>query len=183
MGKYESAIREFAEARELSVQLDDRQGVAFADLHDCIARIELGQLQRAASECNHALSGFTAAHSADEVRSAGAAGAHRSGNATPTRRRHAQPRYRSGWSGSAAERVASLYQWRAARQRLLGQLQRRLHDLSSMCGRYEAANDMERSKAAAALRAPFRTGSENRAQCAIETRAGNFKGAGAASGA
>src|SRR5579863_8341600 len=68
MGKYASAIQEFAEARKLSVQLNDTQGVAFADLHDCTARIELGQLQRAALECNQALRGFTAAHSADEVK-------------------------------------------------------------------------------------------------------------------
>src|SRR6266446_3281951 len=70
MGKYASAIEEFAEARKLSVQSNDTQGVAFADLHDCTARIELGQLQRAALECDHALRGFTAAHSADEVKDA-----------------------------------------------------------------------------------------------------------------
>src|SRR5712672_4169369 len=68
MGKYSSAIGEFAEARKLSVQMHDTQGVAFADLHDCTARLELGQLQHAARECNQALRAFRAAHSADEVK-------------------------------------------------------------------------------------------------------------------
>src|SRR5882672_3780026 len=39
MGQYQSAIDEFTEARKLSVQLKDTQGVAFADLFDCSARI------------------------------------------------------------------------------------------------------------------------------------------------
>src|SRR5258708_32924679 len=68
MGKYESAIGEFAEARRLSVQWNDTQGVSFADLHDCTARVELGQLERAALECNLALRGFTAAHSSEAVK-------------------------------------------------------------------------------------------------------------------
>jgi len=85
MGKYGPAIGEFAEARKLSVQLNDAQGVAFADLNDCTARIELGQTQRAALECNHALRGFTAAHSADEVKMPWRCWPHRSGNGHATR--------------------------------------------------------------------------------------------------
>jgi len=69
MGKYGSAIGEFAEARKLSVQLNDARAWRFADLNDCTARIEL----RSNAALPHwsaiiALRGFTAAHSADEVR-------------------------------------------------------------------------------------------------------------------
>ena len=162
MGKYESAIREFAEARELSVQLDDRQGVAFADLHDCIARIELGQLQRAASECNHALSGFTAAHSADEVKETLAllaridlANGH-ADKALATLNKVLD----QGGADLLPSRVASLYQWRARANASLGNYSGAYIDLSEYVRRYEAANDMERSKAAAALRARFETDRE-----------------------
>jgi len=162
MGKYESAIREFAEARELSVQLNDRQGVAFADLHDCTARIELGQLQRAASECNHALRGFTAAHSADEVKETLAllaridlANGH-ADRALATLNKVLD----QGGADLLPSRVASLYQWRARANAALGNYGGAYIDLAEYVRRYEAANDMERSKAAAALRARFETDRE-----------------------
>jgi diguanylate cyclase (GGDEF)-like protein len=162
MGKYESAIGEFAEARELSVQLNDRQGVAFADLHDCTARIELGQLQRAASECNHALRGFTAAHSADEVKETLAllaridlANGH-ADRALATLNKVLD----QGGADLLPSRVASLYQWRARANAALGNYGGAYIDLAEYVRRYEAANDMERSKAAAALRARFGTDRE-----------------------
>src|ERR1700675_3489504 len=43
MGKHAEAIDQFVEARKLSAQLDDSQGVAFADVHICEARIDLGE--------------------------------------------------------------------------------------------------------------------------------------------
>jgi diguanylate cyclase (GGDEF)-like protein len=162
MGNYESAIGEFAEARELSVQLNDRQGVAFADLHDCTARIELGQLQRAASGCNHALSGFTAAHSADEVKETLAllaridlANGH-ADKALATLNKVLD----QGGADLLPSRVASLYQWRARANASLGNYGGAYIDLSEYVRRYEAANDVERSKAAAALRARFETDRE-----------------------
>jgi len=162
MGKYESAIGEFVEARELSVQLNDRQGVAFADLHDCTARIELGQLQRAASECNHALRGFTAAHSADEVKETLAllaridlANGH-ADRALATLNKVLD----QGGADLLPSRVASLYQWRARADAALGNYSGAYIDLAEYVRRYEAANDMERSKAAAALRARFETDRE-----------------------
>ena len=69
-GQYTSAIGEFTEARKLSIQVNDTLGIAFADLLNCTARIELGQLDLAAAECNSALRAFTAAHTADEVKEA-----------------------------------------------------------------------------------------------------------------
>jgi diguanylate cyclase (GGDEF)-like protein len=162
MGKYASAIGEFAEARKLSVQLNDTQGVAFADLHDCTARIELGQLQRAASECNHALRGFTAAHSADEVKDTLAllaridlANGHADKALTTLNEVLDQ-----GGADLLPSRVASLYQWRARANAALHNYREAYADLTEYARRYAAANDAERSKAAAALRARFETDRE-----------------------
>jgi diguanylate cyclase (GGDEF)-like protein len=162
MGKYGSAIGEFAEARKLSVQLNDAQGVAFADLNDCTARIELGQTQRAALECNHALRGFTAAHSADEVKDALAllaridlANGH-ADKALATLNKVLD----QGGADLLPSRVASLYQWRARANAALANYGAAYIDLTEYVRRYEAANDWERSKAAAALRARFETDRE-----------------------
>jgi diguanylate cyclase (GGDEF)-like protein len=162
MGKYASAIEEFAEARKLSVQLNDAQGVAFADLHDCTARIELGQLQRAALECNHALRGFTAAHSADEVKDALAllaridlANGH-ADKALATLNKVLD----QGGSDLLPGRVAALFQLRARANAALGNYGGAYIDLTEYVRRYAAANDVERSMAAAALRAQFETDRE-----------------------
>ena len=50
MQKYAQAIDEFDDARKLSAMLNDTQGVAFADVRVCEARIELGQLIKARSD-------------------------------------------------------------------------------------------------------------------------------------
>jgi diguanylate cyclase (GGDEF)-like protein len=162
MGKYASAIGEFAEARKLSVQLNDAQGVAFADLHDCTARIELGQLQRAALECNHALRGFTAAHSADEAKETLAllaridlANGH-ADKALATLNRVLD----QGGADLLPGRVAALFQLRARANAALGNYGGAYIDLTEYVRRYAAANDVERSKAAAAMRARFETDRE-----------------------
>jgi diguanylate cyclase (GGDEF)-like protein len=162
MGKYASAIGEFAEARKLSLQLNDAQGVAFADLHDCTARIELGQLQRAALECNHALRGFTAAHSADEVKDTLAllaridlANGH-ADKALATLNKVLD----QGGADLLPGRVAALFQLRARANAALGNYGGAYIDLTEYVRRYAAANDVERSMAAAALRAQFETDRE-----------------------
>src|SRR4029077_5645678 len=129
---------------------------------DCAARIELGQLQRAASECNHALSGFAAAHSADEGKDAEAllaridlANGH-ADKALATLNKVLD----QGGTDLLPSRVASLYQWRARANAALCNYGAAYIDLTEYVRRYEAANDVERSKAAAALRARFETDRE-----------------------
>jgi diguanylate cyclase (GGDEF)-like protein len=162
MGQYRSAIAEFTEARKLSVQLNDIQGVAFADLLDCTARIELGQPRRAASECNNALRTFTQAHSADEVKDTlgqlariDLADGHAE-KALDTLNRVLD----QGGADLLPSRVASLYQWRARANAALHNYRDAYTDLAEYARRYAAANDAERSKAAAALRARFETDRE-----------------------
>ena len=162
MGKYSSAIGEFAEARKLSVQLHDTQGVAFADLHDCDARVELGELQLAARECNEALRAFRAAHSADEVKDTLALLARidlasgRADKALVTLNQVLD----QGGADLLPSRVADLFQLRARANAALGNYSVAYIDLTEYVRRYAAANDVERSKAAAAFRARFETDRE-----------------------
>jgi diguanylate cyclase (GGDEF)-like protein len=65
MRNFAAAIRELQEARGLSVELGDQQGVAFTDLGLCQARTETGSLQAARSDCQKALDVFSASHSTD----------------------------------------------------------------------------------------------------------------------
>jgi diguanylate cyclase (GGDEF)-like protein len=119
-------------------------------------------MQRAALECNHALRGFTAAHSADEVKDALAllaridlANGH-ADKALATLNKVLD----QGGADLLPSRVASLYQWRARANAALGNYSAAYIDLTEYARRYEAANDVERSKAAAALRARFETDRE-----------------------
>jgi diguanylate cyclase (GGDEF)-like protein len=162
MGKYGAAIGEFTEARKLSVQLNDTQGVAFADLLDCNALIELGQLQRAASECNNALRAFTAAHSADEVKDTLALLARidlANGHADKALTTLNRVLDRDG-ADLLPSQVTSLYQWRARANAALHNYRDAYFDLTEYARRYAAANDTERSRAASALRTRFETDRE-----------------------
>jgi diguanylate cyclase (GGDEF)-like protein len=162
MKQYANAIEEFTEARKLSVQLHDVQGVAFADLLDCTARIELDQLDRAASACNSALRAFTVAHSADEMKETEGLLAR-----IDLAKGHAEKALNT-WNevldhegaDLLPSRVASLYQWRARANAALHNYRDAYADLTEYARRYAAANDAERTKAAAALRARFETDRE-----------------------
>jgi diguanylate cyclase (GGDEF)-like protein len=162
MGQYAAAIGEFTEARKLSVQLDDTQGVAFADLLDCTARIELGQLDLAASECDNALRAFTAGRSAGEVKETQGLLAR-----IDLANGHAEKALYTlnevldqGGADLLPSRVASLYQWRARANAALHNYRDAYTDLTEYVRLYAAANDAERSRAATALRARFETDQE-----------------------
>jgi len=162
MGRYPSAIEEFTEARKLSVQLNDTQGVAFADLFDCAARIELGQIERASAECDSALRTFAAARSADEVKETQAllARIELAGG-------HAQMALNTlnevldhGGTDLLPSRVASIYQSRARAYAALHNFRDAYADLTEYARRYAAANDAERAQSAAVMRARFETDRE-----------------------
>ncbi len=162
MGQYQSAIDEFTEARDLSVQLKDTQGVAFADLYDCSARIELGQLSRAASECNSALHAFAAVRSVDQVKEAQWLLARLDlarGHAEKALNTLNQVLDRDG-ADLLPGRVASIYQARARANAALHNFRDAYADLAEYARRTAAANDAERALAATAMRARFETDRE-----------------------
>jgi diguanylate cyclase (GGDEF)-like protein len=162
MKQYQSAIDEFTEARNLSVQLKDTQGVAFADLFDCSAHIELGQLSLAASECNSALGVFAASHSADEVKEAQWSLARidlATGHADKALNGLNQVLDKEGMD-LLPRRVASFYQTRAKANAALHNYRDAYADLAEYTRRYAAANDAERAQSAIVMRARFETDRE-----------------------
>jgi diguanylate cyclase len=162
MKQYAAAIAEFTEARKLSVQLHDTQGVAFADLLECTARIDLGQLSRAQLKCDDALRAFNAAHSADEIKETEGVIARielAKGHADKALKIWNEVLDHEG-ADLLPSRVAPLYQWRARANAALHNYRDAYADLTEYARRYAAANDAERTKAAAALRARFETDRE-----------------------
>jgi diguanylate cyclase (GGDEF)-like protein len=162
MDRFASAIDQFTEARKLSLEVNDVQGVAFADMLDCTARIELGQFERAAQVCDSAMRAFAVSHSADQVKETQALTA-RIDMATG----HAQRALETLDTVLDQEgadllpgRVADLYRWRARANASLHNYRDAYSDLAEYARRYATANDAERSKAAAALRARFETDRE-----------------------
>ncbi|MGO9930421.1 MAG: diguanylate cyclase [Steroidobacteraceae bacterium] len=159
MGKHAEAIDEFAEARKLSAQLGDSQGVAFADVHICEARVELGELDRAKSACRTALPTFLASKFWDQVKETQALLAR-----IDLAEGHPEKALATlnevldhGGTDVQPRRVAELYEWRARTNAALSNYRDAYADLAEYIRRYLATNDGDRNKQAAALRARFET--------------------------
>src|SRR5580692_5415608 len=157
MQKYSQAIDEFEEARKLSAMLNDTQGVAFADVHMCEARIELGQLIKARSTCENALFTFIASRFSDEVKDTEALLARIDLAEGHPEKALATLNEVLDHSGTDVLplRVASLYQWRARTNAALHNYRDAYNDLAEYMRRYVATNDADRTKQAVALRARF----------------------------
>jgi diguanylate cyclase (GGDEF)-like protein len=162
MQKYALAIDEFDDARKLSALLNDTQGVAFADVRICEARIELGQLIKARSACENALFTFIASRFSDEVKETEAFLARIDLAEGHPEKALATLNEVLDHSGTDVLplRVASLYQWRARTNAALHNYRDAYNDLSEYMRRYVATNDADRTKQAVALRARFETDRE-----------------------
>ena len=162
MPKYAQAIDEFDDARKLSAMLNDTQGVAFADVRVCEARIELGQLIKARSACENALFTFIASRFSDEVKETEALLARIDLAEGHPEKALATLNEVLDHSGTDVLplRVASLYQWRARTNAALHNYRDAYNDLSEYMRRYVATNDADRTKQAVALRARFETDRE-----------------------
>lgn len=162
MQKYAKAIDEFSEARKLSSQLNDSQGVAFADVRTCEARVELGQLNKARAACENALFTFIASRFSDEVKDTEALLARI--DLAEGHPEKALATLNEVLDHSGADvlplRVASLYEWRARTNAAMHNYKDAYSDLTEYIRRYTATNDSDRSKQAAALRARFETDKE-----------------------
>lgn len=162
MGQYSAAIDEFAQARRLSVQLDDRQGIAFADLRTCEAQIEIGDLARAKQGCESAWRAFTASKSTDDVKETEVLLA----RIDLGRGRAAKALVRlngvldHGGADMPPRHVAPLYEWRARTNAALHNYRDAYTDLNEYVKRDEVASDAERTRQAGALRARFETDRE-----------------------
>jgi diguanylate cyclase (GGDEF)-like protein len=161
-GGYDSAISEYTQARKLSVQLNDSQGIAYADLRICDSHIALNALAPARAECENALHLFSASQSADMVKETRALVARidlKEGR--PERALAALNAVLDNQGADLAPlHVADLYETRARANADLHNYRDAYDDLRVYVERYTATNDAERHRQAAALRARFETDRE-----------------------
>jgi diguanylate cyclase (GGDEF)-like protein len=162
MHDYNGAIAQLTEARRLSVQLSDQQGVGFADLRVCEAQIELGRLVPARQQCESALSVFRASHSIDVVKDAQTLLARidlEEGHAERALSTLNSVLEKEG-SDIPPRSVPPIYQLRARTNAALHDYREAYADLDEYLRRHVAVNDAERTRQAAALRARFETDRE-----------------------
>jgi len=162
MGNYDAAIVEFSEARKLSKQLGDPQGIAFADQRICESHIELGQLAPAQRECARALKAFSVAASADSEKETEALQARIElglGHAERALSILNKVLDRNG-ADMPPRHVGSIYESRARADAAVHDYRSAYNDLQEYVNRYTAANDAERVRQAGAQRARFETDRE-----------------------
>jgi diguanylate cyclase (GGDEF)-like protein len=170
MGSHAAAVGEFTEARRLSAQVDDEQGMAFADLGTCGAHVELDELNLAQQECTDAIRVFSAAHSTASVKEARALLAR-------IDLKQGRPESALGILNGVLDQngadllplhVAPLYEARALANAALHRYGNAYRDLKESVERHVAASTAERYRQAGALRARFETDREIERNAALE---------------
>jgi len=154
---YPAALTEFTEVRQLSVILQDEQGIGFADLRVCEVYIELAKLGEARTNCNSALHVFTATHSVDMAKETSSFLARidlaegRTWRALTTLNGVLD----HGGSDISQARLTAVYKLRAQANAALENYRDAYADISHYLQRYTASNEADRARNAAALRARF----------------------------
>jgi diguanylate cyclase (GGDEF)-like protein len=162
MRDFPAAISELIEARQLSIQLKDHQGVAFADLRLCQSQMELEYWSAARRHCEGALETFKASNSVDMVKEAQALIAKIDLNQGHAAQALAalDGILEKGGTDLAPHRIGTMYQWRAQANAALKRHEQAYADLEEYVRRYVEVNDAERNAQSAALRARFETDRE-----------------------
>ena len=155
MGKSEQAIEQLNLARAISVALEDRQGVAFADQALCRAHIERAEFGIAADQCRSALQTFTESQSLDMIKSTQLLLARVDFAQKHVERAHAtlEAVLDRGGSDIAGHEMMEAYALRAQVNASLQDYPQAYRDLNTYVERYRAANDTERGRQVAALTA------------------------------
>lgn len=159
MGESAAAITELQEARTLSIEVADQQGVAFADLALCDARTETGSLREARGDCQKALDAFTASHSTDVQKESLGRLAQidlLEGHPESSLSRLNSVLDRSG-SDMQPRIVPQEYRLRAQANARLANYKEAYADLEEYLRRYVSQSDAQRSLEISALRARFET--------------------------
>jgi diguanylate cyclase (GGDEF)-like protein len=157
--EHAAAIVEFESSRATSEEMNDPQGVAFANLRLCNIRTELGELGAARQLCNSALKAFDTTQSnsarnealialADlDLRQSNPGGALIRLNEVLV----------DGGKEMLPRRVPRAYELRAQAHKALGNHREALRDFNVYVERFKAINDTEREQQSAVLRAQFET--------------------------
>jgi diguanylate cyclase (GGDEF)-like protein len=162
MHDYKAAIEETRQARKLSVELADQQGIGFADLAACDDRLSLGEIGAARDDCESALRIFSASHSADVIREAQTLLAR-----VDLAEGHADRALAAltdvlskGGADVQPRQLPGMYHVRAQANAALHKYGDAYRDLDEYLKRYVASVDAERAQQVAALRARFETDRE-----------------------
>jgi diguanylate cyclase (GGDEF)-like protein len=162
MHEYKAAIEETGQARKLSVELADQQGIGFADLATCDDRLSLGEIGAARNDCESALRIFSASHSADVIRGAQTLLAR-----VDLAEGHADRALATltdvlskGGADVQPRQLPRMYHVRAQANAALHKYGDAYRDLDEYLKRYVASVDAERAQQVAALRARFETDRE-----------------------
>ena len=161
-GDSRAALAEFAEVRTLARQLGDRQGVAYADLRSCEARIRLGQTALGRTACDAAKSTFAAAGVKDMVKQARALEARADldeGQGLGALAILDEVLDRNG-TDIVPRAVPQLYELRARANAATGNFASAYADLREYVRRARAVSDADRARSGSVLRARFRVDSE-----------------------
>jgi diguanylate cyclase (GGDEF)-like protein len=156
---FPAAIVEYEKARELSVTLKDKLGVAFSDLDICELQIDSGQLDEARRRCDDALRAFEAADANDVAVQARVALARvdllegKAARALTT----LNGVLRNGGADLPHRRVAPLFKLRSHANAALGKFADSYLDLNEYLRRQTAVDEARRVRQAATLRARFET--------------------------
>ena len=155
--KFPEAIEEFRKARELSVTLDDSQGIAFADLDLCKTLIETGALTEARGRCNNALKLFVIARSNDVIKHAraGLARIDLEEGHPATALVALNAILQNGATDMPPRDIAPLFKLRARANAALGNFRQSYADLDESLRRTMAAEEARRIRQSAALSARF----------------------------
>jgi len=167
---YSGAVSELGEARRLALQLDDHQGVAFADLRICEGKIGLGQTAAARNSCNAAQAVFQAAGVSRMVKETQALLAHADLD---------DGKYDSALATLDAvldhqgadivpRWVPDLYELRARANAGLHNYSAAYADLREYVQRARAATDADRARSGRVLRARFRVDNEIERNAALQ---------------
>jgi diguanylate cyclase (GGDEF)-like protein len=162
MRDYNGALSEFSEARRLAMQLDDYQGVAFADLRLCESKIGLGQSAAARQSCAAAQAGFASAAVTQMVKETQALLAHADLDEGKYAAALATLNGVLDHHGTdiVPRWVPELYQLRARANAGLHNFSAAYADLREYVQRARAATDADRARSGRVLRARFRVDNE-----------------------
>ncbi|HEY6126056.1 MAG TPA: diguanylate cyclase, partial [Steroidobacteraceae bacterium] len=159
MREFAAAIDQFEKARQLSVDLNDKQGIAFADLDICQVQIEIGQLTEARKRCDNALRIFSASGSRDLVKQTRAELAHidLEEGAAARALTTLNDLLKNGASDVPPRDVGPIFKLRSRANAALGNFREAHADLDESVRRTTAADEARRIQQVATLRARFET--------------------------
>ena len=157
MHEFPEAIEEFKAARALSVEVNDTQGVAFADMDMCGLYIQIGQLTEGRKLCDNALRIFAASGSIDLMKQTRSDIAYidlEEGQAARALEALNEI-LKNGGSDVPPRNVAPILKLRSRANAAMGNYREAHADLEEYQRRMTAADDARRIRQSATLRARF----------------------------